>query len=344
MILKSVPKLLSPINSLEGAVKVINAGADEIYCGVIIPEFKDFVLYRGRVCEVRTYQELGKIVEYAHKRNIKVFLTINTPFIVDDMEKSVKKHINYCIDKGVDGLIVGNVGVLSLIKEMQVDIPLIASTFFAAMNIEAVKFFKREGFMRIILERHLTIDEISEIAKSNDVKDVEIEIFIHNGGCSNINGSCYLLHIYYPKLLKVSRGLAPCKLLFDVYDANKQKKIGSNLPVLNAYSFCSLCQLPQLIRSGVSGFKIEGRCSPPELIASITMIYRKLIDTLKKGSIQDFQKKLASIKVREDPLAINNLGLAELPLNKRGECNPKYCYYRPFFEYRLRANIKRHVL
>lgn len=77
---------------------------------------------------IPTYQEFGEVVKYAHKHGVKVFLMMNIPFVIGDMERYMKNHIRCCLDKGIDALIIGNMGVLSIVKEMQVYIPLIAGT------------------------------------------------------------------------------------------------------------------------------------------------------------------------------------------------------------------------
>ena len=57
---------MAPINSLEGGKKVVDAGADEVYCAVQVPEIKDFVLYRGPSSELSNYEDLGRVVKYTH--------------------------------------------------------------------------------------------------------------------------------------------------------------------------------------------------------------------------------------------------------------------------------------
>lgn len=322
--MRGFPSLLSPVNSFDGAVKVIEAGADEIYCGVTIPELEDLILYRGKPCEVQTYDELGKIVRYAHSSNVKVFVTVNLPFVVKSMEKFLEKHIRLCVEEGVDGLIIGNFGVLSLVRKMQINIPLLASTFFMTMNYESVRFLEKAGFERIILERHLTIDEISEIVRKSKV---DIEVFIHNGGCSNINGNCYLLHIIYPKLKQALSGSftvnPPCTLPFDLY-AHDGRKIGSRVPVLDAFAFCSICSLSDLVRTGVSGFKIVGRCLSGEYIAGVTKIYRKLLDLLRRGLREEFERRVELMKAGRDPLITSS---PELQFTHKIMCGERRCYY-----------------
>ncbi len=102
----TVPKILSPINSYGGAVRVINAGAKEIYCGVTLHKMKHFVLYRGSACNVSSYQELNQIIKFAHNHDVKVYLIANVPHIPSIFQDEYRNHISRCLDEGIDSLII----------------------------------------------------------------------------------------------------------------------------------------------------------------------------------------------------------------------------------------------
>jgi putative protease len=323
---KPFPKILSPIRSYEGAVKVIHAGADELYCNVTMQGIKHFQFYRGSACDVSTYTELSRIVKYAHDQDVKVYVTVNIPLITSTIKKELKKHVFRCQDEGIDALIVGNLGLLTMLKKMRVNVPFFASTFLASLNYEAVRFLKKLGFSRVILERQLLIDEISEITQ---LCEIEVEVFIHGGGCSNINANCFLLHLNHPALfqaLSTINGLnPPCRLPFEIYDANAEEKKIDETAVLDAYTFCSLCKLPELLQTGVTGFKIVGRCLNEAYQKETTKVYRKCINLIKKGQIKAFEKKLVSLKKTFLPLP------PSLPTLQEYCCEQKRCYYSPLF-------------
>ena len=256
--MKGIPKLLSPVRSFKGAVKVIQAGADEIYCGVTseIPSLKNFMLYRGTWCNIPTCEELGRVVEYAHNRDVKVLLTANLPFMVESIERETRNHIQSCLHEGIDALIIGDLGVLSVVKDIGVEIPLYASSYMGTLNHEAADFLRKMGFSRVILERQLSISEISDIVQKSSV---EVEVFIHGlGGCSNIDVSCYLIHAHFPELNRArlmidSSFNPPCKIPFEVYEVNKGPLKGEAVPIMDAQRVCSICHLPDLIHAGVTG-------------------------------------------------------------------------------------------
>jgi putative protease len=291
-----LPKIMAPINSYEGGTKVVDAGADEIYCAVQISDIKDFVLYRGPSSELSSYEELGKVVKYAHKHDAKVDLVINQPYMVAKLEKPIKEHIRNCVNQGVDTLIIGDFGILSIVKKMKIELPLIASTYFVSMNSEATAFLEEQGFSRAVLERHLTLEEITKIVKSTKMG---IEILIHGGGCSNTNTSCYLYHYQFPGLINAqqeSNSSTPCALPFRLQNLNDPKDVSDNVTVMDAFEYCAICKLPELIATGVSCLKIEGRTGSAWYQEATTKVYRELLDLIAAGNMEDYGKRIEELK------------------------------------------------
>ncbi len=327
-----IPKLLAPVNSFESAVRVIRAGADEIYLGVGLPGgLKWFVLYRGPGTGGRgpTYDELGWIVDFAHKNNVKVILVVNEPFMSETLERPMREHIRMCLDKGIDALIIGDIGVLSIVKDIGVDIPLYASTYFVSMNSEAVDFLREQGFSRVILERHLTIQEISEIVKQSKV---DIEVFCHSGGCSNINGSCYFYHWGFQKFKRAIRKLkvftSPCTIPFEVYDwADPEKKIGIS-PILDALTICSICHLSALVETGVAGLKLVGRLEDVTTQEASTRVYRKLLDLIGDSQLRHDKLKKMIKSSRQEFEEVYSPLMAPLTFSEAC-CRPKRCIFSP---------------
>jgi putative protease len=320
-----IPKLLSPIKSFEGAKRVVDAGADEIYCGVRNPGMKGFELYRGPLSEIPSYEDLEKVVKYAHEHDVKVFLTVNIPFMTDVIDDAMRNHVRLCLERDVDALIIGDMGILSMVKELGVKVPLYASSYLEATNYEAIEFLKKQGFNRVVLERQLTIHEIAEIVKRSDI---DIEIFVHGSGCSNINGNCYIYHNKFPEINKAMSKIVsfklPCRICFDIHEINGGK-IVDDLPILDAYTFCSICHLPELIDTGVVGFKIVGRSVHAVYQEKTTRLYRELLDLLEQEKLETFHARVEVLKKEFMPIAPN------LPSLQDACCAEERCYYGSFF-------------
>jgi len=350
---------MAPIKSFEGAVRVIQAGADEIYCGVAMPsKLKNFLLFRGwgrGPAQVPTYDELERIVEYAHKYRprarargragrAEVVLTVNEPFMSETMEDEMRKHIRKCLRTGVDALIVGDLGVMSILREMDVEVPLYASTYFASMNHEAVEFFRKLGFSRVVLERHLTVSEISKIVRKSKVG---IEVFCHSGGCSNVNVNCHFYHLIMPPHLwrhleaiartKRKSMLAPCAIEYEIYDVSDRQNRICRAPVLDALVDCSLCYVQALIRSGVTGLKIVGRAKDVKIQECYTRLYREILDTMQLTSAkmrrETIRKKAQSL-LRDFEKALSWGGY------QAAICGQKRCYYGPLFNVPYKSFIR----
>lgn len=334
-------KILSPVTSLKAAAGVISAGADEIYCGVIIPDLRYLGLStRYPSCSLSSYNDLGKVVEYAHDHGVNTIVTTEFPFMAVVIEKSIKEHISRCVEMGVDALIATDLGTILMIQDMSIDIPVYASTYLASMNYEAVDFLKGLGIKRLILEHHMTLDEIQEIVKRN--KGLEIELFIHGPGCSNINVNCYGC----PSVTRISAKTlrnkeltnttpipsTTCRATYRVSKVNASEKGETwNVPILDAFTFCSFCLLPDLIKTGVTGFKIVGRELSPIYQEEVTRAYRELIDLIEKGQMEAFREKLEFYK---------HVEACYLP--SLDACHEKRCYYSPLFHapYKLQTSFK----
>lgn len=295
------PRLLSPVNSYEGAVGVISSGADEIYCGVKIPGVEYLGLgTRPSWVSVPDYGELEKIVRHAHENGVETVVTTDLPFMAKIVEKQIKGHILSCVKTGIDALIASDIGILLMMRKMNLDVPIYASTYLGSMNYEAVDFLRKLGVRRVILERHLTIGEIRQIVRRSN--GVEIEVFVHGAGCSNINANCYGCVSVFPAALARERaqrknpgptGYTMCTFPYDIYEVKGEGPVKiMNATILDAFTFCSLCRLPELIKTGATGFKIVGRETSREFQASVTRLYRKLIDLIRAGEMESYRDEL----------------------------------------------------
>jgi putative protease len=293
-------KILAPVTSFEAAQRVISAGADEIYCGVTVPNIAYLGLStRLEPCNLPTYDELAKVVNYAHAHGVKAFATTEFPFMAELIGDQMEQHINSYVQSGIDALIATDLGIVLLAKQRKLKIPLFASTYLASMNYEMVDFLKTLNVQRVVLERQLTISEIEEIVQHS--RGVETEVFIHGSGCSNINVSCYgcpnLSVVDETTLQREILVTSFCQMSYQIYEVDgTEKRFVSKAPILDAYTWCSLCRLPELLKTGVTGLKIVGREYDPSYQGEITKIYCELVDLLELGHIEAYNARLDAAK------------------------------------------------
>ena len=174
-------ELLAPAKDKETAIAAINSGCDALYIGA-----KNF---GARQNAGNLIEDIREVVQYAHKFNVKVHVTINT--ILDDNELiPAKKLIQDLYDTGIDAVIVQDMGLLELaIRGELPPIPFHMSTQCDNRTLQKVKFFDEVGVSRVILARELSVEQIKEIC--NNTK-TEIETFIHGALCVSYSGQCYM--------------------------------------------------------------------------------------------------------------------------------------------------------
>lgn len=288
----------APVNSVKGAKMQIEAGAGELYVGLDFDYFNEFT-FSGRFKKsnftnkptVIKFDELKKIVELAHKRNVLVEFVANTPCLseinVNDARKKFLDYVRLGVEAGVDRIIVGDIGNIIYLRENGITTPITASTFLASINTHQIKFLEKLGVNKVVLPHPVKLDEIKAIV---DCTDLEVEIFGHFG-CSFIEGTCNLIHRSNENL---EVGI-PCRGCYKVGNDSKESAI------LDVNEDCTLCQLKEIIDSGVDSIKTIGRDLEPEFMANITAIYSLAIDLYLDGCSKDEVLKTIKEEFDFDP-------------------------------------------
>ena len=198
-------KLLSPLSRVDEVEDLITSGADEFYCGILPEDWKgkytasasinrrqedNSIL--GTSPHFNSFEDLKESIVLAHSHNTPVFLTLNEHYYSQDQYDYLLWYVDEALKAGVDALIVGDIALMVMLKERNISIPLHISTAGTAFNSETVHFYQELGASRIILPRHLTIEEIESLA--SDVSGIELEAFILNSRCANVDGFCTFQH------------------------------------------------------------------------------------------------------------------------------------------------------
>jgi len=306
------PILLSPVGNWEMLVSAIDAGCDAVYLGIkglnMRERAKNF-----------TISQLSKIVSYAHLRKVEVYLTLNT-IIYDKEINKLKKIIKKAKEAKVDAIIAWDLAVIKLAKEQK--IPVHLSTQASVSNIEAIKEYYKMGIKRFVLARELTLKDIIKIVKESKKIDplIEIETFIHGAMCVSESGRCFMSQFLYGNETSANRGkcIQPCRRKYIVTDPETKKVLEvNNNYVMSPNDLTTIKFVDQLIKAGISVFKIEGRIKGPEYVKKVTESYRQAIDYyfLKKLTPkvkEDLYKKLDSVYNR----GFSNGFYMGVPINK----------------------------
>lgn len=242
----------------------VQNGADSVYLG--LNEFNA----RNRAKNF-DFDELSKAIKYSKLRNVKVHITLNILIKDYEFEDAVKLAVK-AYNLGADAFIIQDLGLLKYLRENYPQIPIHSSTQMTTHNLEGVKQLENLGVKRVVLSRELSISEIENICKNTNV---EIETFLHGALCISYSGQCLFSSIVGGR--SGNRGLCagPCRLPYTLLDEENKLDSGYLLSPRDLYGAHFL---PNLIKAGVSSFKIEGRLKNPEYVGIVTKYYRKLID------------------------------------------------------------------
>ena len=301
-----MPELLSPAGNFEKLKAAVRYGADAVYMA-------------GQIFGMRaaadnfTIEEMKEALDYAHSRNVKVYLTVNT-MPRENEYPILKKYFNDIKNIPFDALIVADIGVISVAKEILPHIELHISTQANSVSSYACREWQKLGATRIVLARELTIEEIREIRK-NIPEELELEAFIHGSMCVSYSGRCLLSNLLIGR--DANRGMCaqPCRWNYRIEERNFDiieekrpdipipvKEINGETFIMSSKDMCMIEHIPDLMECGVNSFKIEGRMKSAYYTAVVTNAYRMAIDAYKKGNYQynsEWMRELESVSHRE---------------------------------------------
>ncbi|MBO7424369.1 MAG: U32 family peptidase [Clostridiales bacterium] len=269
-------ELMAPAGSLEILKAAVDSGADAVYLGV--------GAYNARMnAENFTFDDLAEGVKYAHYRSSKVYLTLNT--LVNDYEfDDAVSSARSAYDLGVDGLIIQDIGLFEKIHEKLPDMYLIGSTQMNIYSYDAMSNLSKLGFSRVVLPRELSVNEIKRRTKAANANNLQTEVFVHGAVCVSCSGLCLFSSMNKSGSRSGNRGLCaqPCRQEYDLYAEKTKIKSGH---LLSPKDRSSVPYIAELIESGVSSFKIEGRMREVGYVVNTVRAYRKLIDAYYDGTL-----------------------------------------------------------
>jgi len=279
-------ELLSPAGSLEKLEYALAYGADAVYVGG-----SKFSL-RATASNF-SLQEIKTASEIVKKADKKLYVALNIFAHQADMGE-LKTFLEGLSGVRPDALIIADAGVFSLAKEICPGVALHVSTQANVTNLEAAKFWAEAGAKRITLARELTLDEISEITTS---LPIETEVFIHGAMCLSYSGRCWLSHHLAGRDANRGDCAQSCRWDYALVEEKRPEEAlrvfedGRGSYILSSKDLCLAEEIPLLIKAGVSSFKIEGRMKSTHYVATVTKVYREIIDTVGANNYSPVKEK-----------------------------------------------------
>ena len=267
-------ELLAPAGTFLKLKTAFKFGADAVY-------------FAGKKFGLRAFagnfedDEIEKAVNYAHSLNKKVYITVNILAHEADFD-GLKEYIEYLDKIGVDAVIVADVGIIKLIRDVAPNLDIHVSTQANVTNSYSAKFFQDMGVKRIVLARELSIEEIKKIHEV--VPDMELEAFVHGAMCISYSGRCLLSNYFTGRDSNRGACVQACRWEYTITEKSRQ---GQQFPIeedergtyiLNSKDLCMIKHLKELEEAGICSFKIEGRMKSEYYVACTVNAYRRAIN------------------------------------------------------------------
>lgn len=302
---KNQIELLAPAGNREAFIGAINAGANAIYLSGKNYGARKFA-------NNFTKEEIAELIIYAHLRNVKVYVTVNTLIFEDEIE-DLFDYCDFLVLNNVDALIVQDLGIVDAFCQRYPDTEIHASTQMNTYNKYQLKFLADLGVKRVILARETSLEEIQ---KMSETINIDLEVFVHGALCVSYSGNCLFSSLRGGRSGNRGECAQPCRLKYNLY--RNEELIEPDSYLLSTKDLMTIQEMDKIVASGVKSLKIEGRMRKSEYVIATVRAYREAIDNVLKGKSFDLKRRtneLLSVFNREytkgylldeEPYKINN--------------------------------------
>lgn len=269
------PELLAPAGNLEKLKIAVQYGADAVYIGG-----EEFSMRTA--CDNFSDEELKYGIDFAHKYNKKIYVAANVIMKNKDLDEFLN-FSNKIYNFGADAVIISDFGAFDLVRKEVPDLEVHISTQANIVNYASANMWHSLGAKRVVLARELSFDEIKEV-RAKTPSDLEIEAFVHGAMCVSYSGRCLLSNYMTGRDANKGNCAQSCRWKYYLME---EKRPGEYMPVFendngsfffNSKDLCLIEYIPELVESGVTSFKIEGRVKSEYYVATVVKAYREEID------------------------------------------------------------------
>ena len=260
-----LPELLAPAGDFDSLVAAVSAGADAVYVGGV--RF-------GARAYAKNFDipDLTRAVEYCHLFGVRLYVTVNTLLF----DKEIDEAVEFCrtvYELGVDAVIIADTGLIRVLGEVLPELELHASTQLSVHNLPGAEIAYGMGVERVVLARELPLRDIKAITENSQA---EIEVFLHGALCVCHSGQCLFSSLVGGRSGNRGECAQPCRLPYN-----------DGAYPISLKDLSLAAHIPDLIESGVSSLKIEGRMKSPEYVYTVTSIYRRLLDEGRAANAEE---------------------------------------------------------
>ena len=272
MILRPIPELLSPAGSLDAVRAAVANGADAVYLGAQRFNARD----EGAQL---TLDELGEACRIAHGRGRRIYLTLNVLVKPNELSEALD-FLGEAVDRGIDAVIVQDLGLVRLIRRLYPDLEIHGSTQMTVHDESGAAVLEELGVTRVVLARENTLDDLRAIRQR--VPNLGLETFIHGALCISYSGQCFMSGMISERSANRGSCAQSCRKDYVLKDAATDEELDRGY-LISTKDLAAYEHLPAIAELGIVCLKVEGRKKRPEYVATVTSGYRQFLDRLAQG-------------------------------------------------------------
>jgi putative protease len=261
------PELLAPAGNWDCVRAAAANGADAVYFG--LPRF-NARLRADNFSE----DELPEVVRFCHKHGVKAYVAFNTLVFTAELD-AASEYLRLLSRANVDALIVQDIGLVRLAREIVPELPIHASTQMTITSPEGVEFARELGVERAVLARELSLRELEKF----DTARMPLEVFVHGALCVAYSGQCLTSESLGQRSANRGECAQACRMPYELVVDGALRDLGDRRYLLSPQDLAAVQEIPALLERGVISFKIEGRLKSPEYVAAVCQVYRKALDS-----------------------------------------------------------------
>ena len=261
------PELLAPAGDFDAMRAAVANGADAVYFGLT-----DFnARHRAANFEV---SELPRIIDFLHSHNVRGYVTVNTLIFSDELP-AIARFITAIAQAGTDAVIVQDLGLVRLIKQIAPTLAVHGSTQMTLTEPRGIEFVKSLGVERVILARESSLEDIRRIRERSEMP---VEVFVHGALCISYSGQCLTSEALGGRSANRGQCAQACRLPYELIVDGQVRDLGDKAYLLSPSDLAAADLIGELSDLGVVSFKIEGRLKSAQYVAAATHTYRAAVD------------------------------------------------------------------
>ncbi len=278
------PEILAPAGDMDSLKAALASGADAVYFGL-----DEGFNARARA-ENFSLARLPETVALIHRAGARAYLTLNT-LVFESELTHVEALLRGVARAGVDALIVQDPAVALLVRAVCPQLELHASTQMTLSSAEGARFAEGLGFTRMVVPRELSVAEIRRLREHTAL---ELEVFIHGALCVSWSGQCLTSEAWGGRSANRGQCAQSCRLPYELVVDGERRELGDVQYLLSPKDLAGVWAVPELVRIGVHGLKIEGRQKGPQYVSTAVQGYRRWVDAVAQGAGAPAARQLAA--------------------------------------------------